>query len=243
MKQILFQLVVIATVFVAVTLARPSSSPNYGEAPGLAGSTSPPYAKYDTVNVTIWARDNRTQQQWAANFYPRVDEFSLLELAGTSQWDYTFNPNLTIWLEIPQYSNLTSLKDSPKLVYTVLEESGDQVYIPYFTALVLLNKGVVTDFQWDGGCKSCATDLCITDQCGTKRIKNNEDICKDQANCNIKVYLAWMGRDKDDSKCRSVNSMPNNFSKYSVAPITNFGNGLFDDVIYKFTQNAPNPLE
>lgn len=36
----------------------------------------------NTVNVTVHARDNITKQEWTSIFYPRVDEFSLLELSG-----------------------------------------------------------------------------------------------------------------------------------------------------------------
>lgn len=187
------------------------------------------------------ARDNITKQTWKSTYYPRVDEFTRLELVGTAEQGFTSNPNLTVWLEFPNYPNQTKLKDLPKRVYKHnVEDEEKPVVVLYYTAIVLLDQGNIVDFRWDDGCGGCAKKLCIDEQCGAEIKKDN--FCSEETNCNIKVYLVWMGRDKDDAKCRSISSRPNSFSKYSVTPVTNFGNSLFSSTIFNFKSNAPNPL-
>lgn len=238
----MLKLIMLAALLLAVQ-ARPSDDPDYAKAPEEASKDKAPYAKYDTIEVQLITRDNRTRQEWTSTFFPRVDEFSLLELAGTFERNYSFNPNMTITLRIPS-SPLLVL--TPKRVFSegVFDEEretrSDPVVVTYWTVLVLLDKGNLTEIAWDDGCSDCSSNDCVDNSCGIKRMKGDTDRCL-ETNCNMKVYLAWMGRDKKDSACRSVSSMPSNFSKYSFQPVQNFGNGLFDDVIYKFTTNAPNP--
>jgi len=250
MRLLLLPLVVCAIFLVSVhAVNRPSGTVDYTKSAESAANGGPLYAKYDTIEIHVRAKDNRTKQEWTSKYYPRVDEFSLLELtfSGGITFNYSFNPNLTVWLEFPNRPWVDMSLMKPKRVYTTeTTKNGEGVIIPYFTGLVLLNKGNVTQLAWDGGCGSCGSDVCLDDQCGRKRLDNNVDICFDATkayNCNIKFYLAWTGRDKEDSKCRSVSSTPNSFKQYSSSPLTNFGNGLFGDVVYRFTQNAPNPVK
>jgi hypothetical protein len=190
------------------------------------------------VTIYVHARDNVTKQQWTATYWPRVDEFSQLHMLNTNFTGMSFNPNLTIWVELKGYNETLP----PKRVYND-DEGMEQLVIPYFTALVLLDKGNVTDFQWDDGCDDyCNPNKdCLDDVCGVHRIRKGKDICNGTVDCNIKIYVAWSGRDKDDVRCRSETSSPSNFRQVSVSPVTTLGDGLWDDFVYKFTTNAPDP--
>jgi len=213
---------------------RPSSNPDYNNAASDANNTVQPFTIYQTTTVFVHARDNVTGHEWKATFWPRIDEFSQLELSGSFNNSMIFNPNLTVWVE---YQNRTT---SPKHVY----QNENELVIPYFTAIVLIDQGWVTDLTWQDGCGgSCSNKYCLDNQCGNFRMDGGTDICT-KTDCNIKVYFAWSGRDASDTACKSIASTPKKFQKYSFKSTTaNFGNGLWDDFIYKFSTTAPNPFD
>lgn len=70
----------------------------------------------------------------------------------------------------------------------------DPVIIPYFTAVILLDNGNVTDFQWDEGCDGICNPntQCIDDVCGNQRFNRHGDICGSDVkfDCTIKVHCA-----------------------------------------------------
>lgn len=233
---------------ISLGTARPSDKPNYNDANKTAYDNRPPYIykRFDTVNIKIHAYDNLTQQSWITDHWPRVDEFSVLTVTGTtSPSGISLNPNVTITIELVGYDNITY---TPKHVYSTrdTEDTSDDIVVPFFTAILLLDNGNVTDFQWDDGCKGyCNPNTqCVDDVCANKRYSRHGDICSSQVNvdCNIKIYLAWSGRDKDDIPCKSMASAPSNFKQVSVSPITTLGSGLWNDFIYRFTTNAPDPV-
>jgi len=222
---------------VVLAISRPSSDPDYSQAATYANNTKPPYARYDFTTVYVHAKDNVTLQEWTSTFYPRVDEFSQLTVIGTFLQNFTFNPNLTIWVEVkgfvPQAGPLV-----PKRVFS--PDLNDLV-IPYFTVIAVLDKGNVTDYGWDDGCGYCTTDECLDNQCGTHRPAGTTNSCT-LTDCDLRVYMAWSGRDKNDTPCKSEASCPSNFRQISTSSVTDFGSNVYNDFIYKFTTNAPNPV-
>jgi len=212
---------------------RPSNNPDYNNAASDANGTVQPFTIYQTTTVYVHARDNVTGHEWKATFWPRIDEFSQFELLGTFNNSMIFNPNVTVWVE---YQNKTT---QPKHVY----QNENQLFIPYFTAVVLLDKGRVSDLQWQDGCgNGCRDKYCLDNVCGNFRMDGDTDVCT-KIDCNIKVYFAWSGRDASDNACKSIASTPQKFQQYSLTPTANFGTGLWDDIFYKFTSTAPNPID
>jgi hypothetical protein len=213
-------------------IIRPSANPNYNDSAAAAANTTQPYTIYQTVTVIVRVNDTATGHQWNATYWPRVDEFSQLELAGTFNNSLSFNPNLIVSVE---FQNITI---TPwKHIY----RNASQLMVPYLTAVVVLSKGFVSGFQWQDGCSNCKSGNCLDNSCGTPRLDGSTDICT-KTDCNIKVYLAWIGRDASDNACRSIDSTPASFSQYSLTPTVNFGTGLWNDFIYNFHATAPNPL-
>jgi len=147
-----------------------------------------------------------------------------------------FNPNLTIWLTLPNTRMNATLV--PKHIYNPV----GNIIMPYYVAVVLLSKGVVSSFSWQDGCGSCANGKCIDNSCGISQFSGSTDLCNGTVDCNVKVYLAWSGRDSNDDACKSISSTPDNFNKYSLTPSVNFGTSFYNDFIYQFSSTAPNPL-
>ena len=74
---------------------------------------------------------------------------------------------------------------SPKRVYS---EDLNELLIPYFTAVVLLNNGNVQSFDWSDGCSSYCNPVtdCLDDFCGNHRNSSGVDRCT-ESDCDIKV--------------------------------------------------------
>lgn len=211
---------------------RPPNHPNYNDAAALAAKTVPPVTIYETTTVLVHARDNLTGHEWVATYWPRVDEFSQLELAGTFNTSLSFNPNLTIWVE---YNGITT---PPRRVFN----ETSNLIIPYFVAVVLLDKGKIRDVQYQEGCHNCRSGHCLDNNCGMSRGSGSSDVCN-STDCNIKVFLAWSGRDSSDTPCKSISSTPQNFNEFSTTPLVNFGNSVYNDFIYNWKTKAPNPFD
>jgi len=173
----------------------------------------------------LYVRNDATAHEWRSTYYPRVDEFSMLEAFNSSDPFYLLNPNVTIWIE---FFNVTT--PTRKHVYSL----ENDVVVTYYTAVVHMSDGVVSKdgIKWDEGCGDCKdpTKYCLDWQCGVDRSSLGD--CS-QTDCNIKVYFAWSGTDKDHTSCASVNSIPSAFKHYSLTPAANFGTGLWDDFLYR----------
>jgi len=223
------QVLLLVLVFSCIAAgAMPSSTPAYPPQDSTINNSSA-LSSYDTTVVNINLRNNYTEHAWAATFYPRMDEFSSLEIAYSAVDYFMFNPNLTIWFEF------RGLESAIKTVY-----SGPlECFVTYFTIVITLHNGEQQSVDWDDGCSDCSQSTCVDGFCGVKR----SDLPCDQIDCNIKIYLAWSGSDINQRNLTSVDSRPAVFQNFSATPLTNFGTGLWDDAIYKIEQNAPPPNE
>eukprot|EP01112_Ceratiomyxa_fruticulosa_P005437 TRINITY_DN1605_c0_g1_i1.p1 TRINITY_DN1605_c0_g1~~TRINITY_DN1605_c0_g1_i1.p1 ORF type:complete len:241 (+),score=37.30 TRINITY_DN1605_c0_g1_i1:212-934(+) len=184
------------------------------------------YKRYDDMAVYLHTYNWLTGHHQKAAFYPRVDEFTQVEIPGSDQV-LLFNPNLTVWFEVNGY------KTDMKHIY----DRDKDVFISYWTVVIDLNAGKLNGIQYDEGCKNCHPDQCIDNVCGVGRTKMS---CNDEGvDCNVKAYLAWFGHDANNFPCTSINSIPSAFQRYSLTPVENFGNGLYDDFIYRVKNVAP----
>eukprot|EP01132_Coremiostelium_polycephalum_P004047 gene4047-5065_t len=148
--------------------------------------------------------------------------------------------------EIEEYvtTNLTTYQNitlRPKRVY----DWQNDVMINYFTLVIQLDKGRITDAIWDGDrdstiCKDC--QFCIDNECAVQVSKMN---CILEGGvlsrlCDLKLFVAWAGTDKTNRQCQSINKIPSAFRKYSLTPMAQLGRGLLNDFLYKADQNNPN---
>ncbi|EGC40383.1 hypothetical protein DICPUDRAFT_146743 [Dictyostelium purpureum] len=124
---------------------------------------------------------------------------------------------------------------------------NSRTFVNYFVIVVQLDKGRIIDAVWDGDrlpeiCKSC--DSCIDGQCGVNYDDMQCDPTEDQPlnnGCQLKIMVAWAGRDKNNKPCQSINKIPSNFQKYSSTSIKKVGTGLVSDFFYKINENNNNP--
>eukprot|EP01113_Clastostelium_recurvatum_P021479 TRINITY_DN25457_c0_g1_i1.p1 TRINITY_DN25457_c0_g1~~TRINITY_DN25457_c0_g1_i1.p1 ORF type:complete len:263 (+),score=21.38 TRINITY_DN25457_c0_g1_i1:68-790(+) len=214
----------------AYCAARPEANPDYPPK-GVTQQTS--YKRYDWVEVEMHFYNNFTGHHQKAMFYPRMDEFSRLQVNGTCPILMT-NPHMYIWMTVHGMS--TTWK------HVWAENTERLLIMGYFSAVVQLTSGVPTAIQWDDGCQNCLDPdkHCLDNSCGVDYSKIN---CNAEGvDCNAKVYLAWAGVDSEAYPCKSTNSLPSAFSKYSATTIANFGIGTYDTFIYRVKDTNQVPL-
>eukprot|EP01132_Coremiostelium_polycephalum_P004048 gene4048-5066_t len=143
-----------------------------------------------------------------------------------------------ITTNLTTYQNITL---RPKRVYNWQND----VMINYFTIVVQMDKGRIIDAIWDGDrdssiCKDCR--FCIDNECAVEISKMNcvlEDGVLSRL-CDLKLFVAWAGTDRNKRQCQSINKIPSAFRKYSLTPMSQLGRGLLNDFLYKADQNNPN---
>jgi len=187
-----------------------------------------PLKKYEQSVACIYLGDQK------AMFYPRVDEYAVLEVPGfnatgngTNMWMAvegmgTVGQNEKLgWVDHskPWYSNPTG------------KTNGGTVY-PFLTAIVTINAGVIERVQWNSGCTTCSpssADVCVPDQSGVKcsKLEPPADLCYDCAiqksecataeQCVPRIYVAWIGTDAKGNPCTSAGKVISRFRGSSLS--------------------------
>lgn len=97
-----------------------------------------------------------------------------------------------------------------------------------YQLVIEMDKGVVSALTWIEGCGECSkcpassansltcqSDVCITNQC-TIEAGDCTNLAADQ--CDMKVYVAWVGSDAHGRQSTSSGSLPYNFVQFGLSP-------------------------
>eukprot|EP01127_Copromyxa_protea_P005269 TRINITY_DN15221_c0_g1_i1.p1 TRINITY_DN15221_c0_g1~~TRINITY_DN15221_c0_g1_i1.p1 ORF type:complete len:229 (-),score=36.67 TRINITY_DN15221_c0_g1_i1:59-688(-) len=145
-----------------------------------------------------------------AYFVPRVDQLALLQTSkSTLNWTKTPQlDGLSVYLQIGTDGD--AVKSSRKLYW-----QGDYI-VGSFAAMIRVEEGVIQSIQWIDGCRECGEESCVDESCAIHR-----DVCEENeeyGSCDIKIYLAWIGTDRDGNRCTSAGRLPSNFRLFSLTP-------------------------
>ncbi|KAG8457942.1 hypothetical protein KFE25_012008 [Diacronema lutheri] len=160
-----------------------------------------------------------------AVFYPRVDDYAVLELTGLPNTTESASNQTSVWLAV-EGKDTVGQNDALKWVPHDKPWSTDASVAPFFTAVVQLERGVVQRVQWDSGCSTCSPsdeNACVSDgstarcstlepplnQCYDCRIPHSE--CKAAGQCVPRVYVAWLGTDARGNPCTSAGKVISRF--------------------------------
>lgn len=161
-----------------------------------------------TLNDSIHAWDLVevvTNSTFRAPFFTRVDQFSQLMLKGSGATFYR-NASTYVWLSVGAVT-------SPLRLWS----DGDS-YVGYYSAIVRMEEGRVIGISWDEGCKNCPDDICIGGQnCGLSYGSSYVPCFTDE--CNMKVYVAWVGTTTNQRQCLSGGFLPSNFRRFSLGNV------------------------
>jgi len=184
------------------------------------------FARFDDVlfSVYVYENNNPDALKKKASFVPSVDLFS--EMIITNSGSYYKNLSASISAVQIEVEGVTSqgVIVSEKRFYIDLENTPLS-FVGFFTAIVQINNGVMERIYWDDGCGECDQTTSITEQrciadknCGILYDGDGLD-CTVPGNCDISVYLAWIGTDNSGVPMNSISSIPSRFSEFSFNPV------------------------
>eukprot|EP00300_Choanocystis_sp_HF-7_P006423 c14697_g1_i1.p1 GENE.c14697_g1_i1~~c14697_g1_i1.p1 ORF type:complete len:321 (+),score=54.93 c14697_g1_i1:121-1083(+) len=195
-----------------------STTTSYGNWTNTTGSSV--YAEPEEPEITI---TNRTMR---APFFTRVDQFSQLMLKGSGVL-YNRNATAEVYLSIGQGANM--VKSSSRRF------SDGENYVGYFSAVVNMDAGRVVSIAWDEGCGSCSDDLCIDRNCANEYPSSQVCLLDE---CNIKVYVAWVGTTLKNRQCLSGGYLPSNFRRFSLGNVRRTASQLSGDAVSNIRDSA-----
>ncbi|KAJ5072513.1 expp1 protein [Anaeramoeba ignava] len=163
---------------------------------------------YDTTSYKVgddscvFIHVENSTHETRAIFYPIVDQLSILNIPG-SGCEYGADVNTTVYISI------NGINSTKVHVYDT------QSFIGSYTVFIKLDQGKVEKLMWDDSlsCSDC-NGGCIDGLCALKVSDYNK--CYDESR-DIKVFVAWIGRDSDKRYLTSSNSVPSRFQRYGVS--------------------------
>lgn len=166
-------------------------------------------------------------------FLPRLDVYSAVKGEGAFQYFRTTADNSLRDLETAnQTADNTTSPDTttnpgliPSEVYLAIQVSGSNLttWVPYITAqlvapvfsvVVDVDDGEVHAVEWDNSCSDCSGD-CLE--------RSGEEVCAQSLcanltspDCDPKVYVSWIGKDKNGLNLESAGHRISAFRKFSL---------------------------
>jgi hypothetical protein len=175
------------------------------------------YTKNDYSLVYVWISSNAINASLPllkGIFFPKVDEFSRLEIRDSFLNFANSTVGTQIWLQLAS-SNVTS---------TIKRYNSGNYIVGSFSAVIQLIEGIPQAFIWDDGCDECNTTGADPNQCLDRFCAVTMDECMNctgctSQTCNIKIFLAWLGTDLNGNVMTSASYLPSNLIKFSVDPV------------------------
>ena len=153
--------------------------------------------------------ENSNPVQYYIRFYPVVDKLAVLEIPDPD-------------CEIRDMINSNILVQLPDDIAPIRHKIRRDIYtVEYLNLLIYLNKGNVTKVYWDNtfDVNSCRDrNIVDDDTCYIKNEMNGKCAGK-----SIKVFVGFLGTDKDNVPLTSAEYMPSSFLKFGAG-------GIIDDI-------------
>jgi hypothetical protein len=164
-----------------------------------------------TVNIEVENKtllSNETNNTWRKGvFFPRVDDFSLMEVMGSFDLFYPYcdaGETVNVWVEMNGKSS------------TVRRYCAQGQVVGFFTIIFTLNRGVLESIRWEDSLCGTANPYC--QQSSGWCIDDNCPLSS-SSKINAQVYSAWYG---DDAKFEPLESSGNTFANYREFSVGGF---------------------
>lgn len=158
-------------------------------------------------------------------FYPKIDEFTLLELKQGDQTNGGFAGLRVVGVQGKMRQIKVEVGGKTSTWKTRIKTMKDgSLVVPFYTLIIEMNKGQVKQLTWDDGCWGCENS---GDETGSVCLEkkdcavNAEKCGGDGTNCNVKVYIGWFGTDANGRYTTSAGKRISRFRKYSLADAYN----------------------
>jgi len=159
------------------------------------------------VNIYV----NGTAQNFGY-FFPTVDIYSLLQVNGSYDYFKNLTEVIEVGVEVNGFANEDQLPRTPYL-------PDDTTVVGYLVLVVTIANGNVISLQWDTDCSicpdptQCVDGFCTNAKSDCEQSQNSTNV---PPNCDLKIYLAWVGTDSNDQSCTSAGSLTSRLRQYSV---------------------------
>merc|ERR1711916_282734 len=183
------------------------------------------YKKDDQAVVFIEVTNTASNMAQRAPFFPQVDEFSVLEIPDSGSLFYR-NESITVSVVMGNNAHAT-----PPRAYT-----DGSSFVGYYSALIHMRNGRVLRIEWDEGCSGCP-DGCVANNCALPYASYGSP-CLDPE-CAIKVYVVWLGTDKDDQVLTSPSLLPSNFRRFALSPVVKDASAVSGNTVDRAQENPP----
>jgi hypothetical protein len=171
-------------------------------------------------------------------FFPTVDEFSMLEVADSygnpiidppvtnantvNTPEDLFNINYYADMQVQVEAGGMASMPKRRLKLNPSTNKFDAV-VPFWTVVIRLRDGKVTEIKWDDGCFTCGKNLCVDDFCAVPR----ESYCikpgtadESTKECDVKIYVAWIGTDRNGEYLTSASKRMSRFESFGISDLT-----------------------
>jgi len=166
---------------------------------------------YQDVYIRVKIYVNGTASNYS-HFFPSVDTYSLLNVNGS--YDYYQNDTSTVVSASMEVNGFSNDQQLPPSIYLPSDNTN---VVGFLVVVVTIANGNVTQLQWDSGCDLCPdATQCVDGFCTTPRSSCIAQPNQVPPNCDLKIYLAWVGTDIYGSSCTSAGSLTSRLRQFSA---------------------------
>ncbi|CDW79912.1 h aca ribonucleoprotein complex subunit 3 [Stylonychia lemnae] len=195
------------------------------------------FLQKDQAIVCIVLADQKSPRKVVFN--PRIDNFELLQVQGF----FDVSANLTDG-DFRLFAMSNGIKSRP-----ILYKRNDKV-AQILNLRISMDDGFVEKIEWINVCDSlaCEENVCIDteDNWRNETFKDSNCFlygCTSSANsdCDTKIYLTWIGTDREGRVFTSDNYRVSNFMDYSLNTLLSSAQGIGSGIYKKFYDPSNNP--
>jgi len=143
-------------------------------------------------------------------FYVNVEDFSLMQIVANGNFTGAFD-NPAMWFQAEFSGSATSIKHRrPQIA------SDNGFYVPFWTLIITLIDGTISNLEWDDGCLSCSGDQCVDSTCALDAGTCYSNDAGTTVDCEPKIFVGWYGTDRSGVYLTSAGERLSRFREWSV---------------------------
>jgi len=170
--------------------------------------------------VHFVTKDGLSVRTQRVTYVVSVDNYTVVELQeGQNRFalePYAL-PNEKVYIVLQPHG---SIKSYP-IPYVDLNEKRELTfYANVYSAVITIHDGYIQDVIWDNRCVCQESTTCREYDIGTDRkesICNHHEMCAiRQVKCDPKIYISWIGSDKENTKMTSTSMRLARFKDFNI---------------------------
>jgi len=167
---------------------------------------------------------------WKMPFFPKVDEFAMLQVRHSFNDSDRFG-HISTAFQIEFNGHVSPIKHRYGVIFDntfYTNSSGSHfggfrcVVVPFHTIVIDLSNGVVDSITFDDDCSLCGNDYCVNGNCARDISDCTASSSSGAAtDCDFKLYVSWSGTDSDGTYLSSSGRRLSQFRRWSLNAVYN----------------------